>query len=30
MDIRGKKCVAIDGAGMIGSHTVELLVRTHP
>lgn len=27
MDIRGKKLVVIGGAGLIGSHTVDLLVR---
>ena len=27
MDIRGKKMVVIGGAGLIGSHTVELLVQ---
>lgn len=27
MDIRGKRCVVIGGAGLIGSHTVDLLVR---
>ena len=28
MDIRGKKLVVIGGAGLIGSHTVDLLTRT--
>jgi UDP-glucose 4-epimerase len=27
MDIRGKKLVAIGGAGLIGSHTVDLLLK---
>jgi UDP-glucose 4-epimerase len=27
MDIRGKKIVVVGGAGLIGSHTVDLLVR---
>ena len=27
MDIRGKKLLVIGGAGLIGSHTVELLTR---
>ncbi len=27
MDIRGKKLVAIGGAGLIGSHTVDLLTK---
>ena len=27
MDIRGKRLVAIGGAGLIGSHTVEALLR---
>src|SRR5215472_9929308 len=27
MDIRGKKLVVIGGAGLIGSHTVDLLTR---
>jgi UDP-glucose 4-epimerase len=27
MDIRGKKVVVIGGAGLIGSHTVDLLIR---
>ena len=27
MDIRGKKIVVIGGAGLIGSHTVDLLTR---
>src|SRR5262245_65288836 len=27
MDIRGKKLVVIGGAGLIGSHTVDLLLR---
>ena len=27
MDIRGKKVVVIGGAGLIGSHTVDLLTR---
>lgn len=28
MDIRGKRIVVIGGAGLIGSHTVDLLTRT--
>ena len=27
MDIRGKRLVVIGGAGLIGSHTVDLLTR---
>ncbi len=27
MDIRGKRLVVIDGAGLIGSHAVDQLVR---
>src|SRR5260370_37548592 len=27
MDLRGKKLVVIGGAGLIGSHTVDLLTR---
>ena len=28
MDIRGKKVVLVGGAGLIGSHTVDQLVKT--
>ena len=27
MDIRGKKILAIGGAGLIGSHTIDLLLK---
>ena len=27
MDIKGKKLVLIGGAGLIGSHTLDLLVK---
>ena len=27
MDIRGKKFVLLGGAGLIGSHTLDLLVK---